>query len=240
LNDSRARFHPPPWAIALTALGVALFSALGVWQLRRAAEKRAFFTAFENPAFNGVLTKPVTDLQAASLPFAFARLRGSYDGAHQVLLDARVREGRSGYEVLTPFRTPDGAVLVNRGWISAPAHRGELPDIAVDDAAREVDGRLTRLPVPGWRSAPAGPGDDRWPRRLLYPTADEISRSLGYRVHDYQLLLAPGASNGFVRDWRPAVMRPEQHLAYALQWFALALTVIIVFVVRNLKIAAGR
>jgi surfeit locus 1 family protein len=38
-----------------------------------------------------------------------------------------------------------------------------------------------------------------------------------------------------VRDWRPAVMRPEQHLAYAFQWFALAITVLVIFVVANLS-----
>lgn len=234
MSPSGARFRPPAWASALTALAVASFGGLGGWQLHRAEEKRAFFAAFDAPAGAGTLAAPVADGEAPALPFAFIRLEGAYDGAHQLLLDARVREGRNGYEVLTPLRTAEGTVLVNRGWIAASPRRDELPEVGVSDARRAITGRLTRLPVPGWRSGTAAPTDTRWPRRLLYPTAGEVSRALGYRVHDYQLLLAPGEPDGYVRDWRPSVMRPEQHLAYAFQWFALALAVIIVFVVVNL------
>jgi surfeit locus 1 family protein len=240
LNASRARFRAPPWAIALTALSVAIFSGLGLWQLRRSEEKRAFFAAFDAPAGGAVLTRPIAESQLPSLNFAFVRLHGQYDGARQLLLDARPHAGRNGYEVLTPLRTADGAVLVNRGWVAAPARRSELPDVGVTGAQREITGRLTRLPLPGLRTGAAPPGDSGWPRRLLFPTADEISRALGYRVHDYQVLLAPGEPDGFARDWRPAVMSPAQHLAYAVQWFALAVTVIIVFVIRNLSGGSDR
>lgn len=240
MNPPGARFRPPAWASALTALAVGLFSALGAWQLHRAEEKRAFFAAFDAPAGASTLTRLVADSQAPALPFAHMKLHGAYDAAHQILLDARVHAGRNGYEVLTPLRTTEGTVLVNRGWIAAPPKRSELPDVNVSNTQREVTGRLLRLPVPGWRPSTDGagrPGDAAgapWPRLLLYPAAAEISRTLGYGVHDYQLLLASGEPAGYVRDWRPAVMRPEQHLAYAFQWFALALTAIIVFVVVNL------
>ena len=38
----------------------------------------------------------------------------------------------------------------------------------------------------------------------------------------------------FVRDWRPAVMGPGKHLSYAVQWFGLAIALIVIFIV-NLK-----
>jgi surfeit locus 1 family protein len=229
-----AKFRPPLWAVALTAFGVVLFSALGVWQLRRADEKRAYFAAFDAPPGAQIVDHAVGNSQALSMAFAFIRLSGRYDGARQILLDARVRDGRNGYEVLTPLRTADGNVLINRGWVAAPEKRNSLPEIAIGDSERTISGRLLRLPIPGMRSAAAA-SDDGWPRRLLFPTAAEISEALGYPVRDYQVLLGPTEPDGFVRDWRPAVMQPDQHLAYAMQWFALAITVTIIFFLRNLK-----
>jgi surfeit locus 1 family protein len=214
---------------------VAVFGGLGIWQLRRADATRAYFAAFEAPPGTQILAGAVDDSQAAAQPFAHVRLRGRYDGAKQVLLDARVRRGLNGYEVLTPLQTADGAVLINRGWVPAPALREVLPEIAVSDAEREITGRIARLPVPGLRSSAPATANAGWPRRLLFPTAQEISRAVGYRVHDYQVLLAAAEPEGFLRDWRPSVMSPEQHLGYALQWFALALAVIIVFVTLNFR-----
>jgi surfeit locus 1 family protein len=161
------------------------------------------------------------------------RLRGRYDPDHQILLDARVAGGQNGYEVLTPLRSGNSAVLVNRGWLPAAADRSQLPDVTVAGGERAVAGRLDRLPRPGLTmTAPPGAG---WPRRMLFPTAEEISAALGYRVHDYQLLLAPEEPHGYQRRWEPQIMSPRQHLGYAVQWFALAAALGVIYVALNLK-----
>ena len=85
------------------------------------------------------------------------RLNGHYDSAHQVLLDNMSYRGRPGYQVLTPLITPDGDVLVNRGWVPADGNRAVLPDVGVDDTPREVIGRIERLPRPGIRLASIPP-----------------------------------------------------------------------------------
>jgi surfeit locus 1 family protein len=38
-----------------------------------------------------------------------------------------------------------------------------------------------------------------------------------------------------VREWKTVAMPPQRHLAYALQWFVMALVVLIIFVALNLK-----
>jgi cytochrome oxidase assembly protein ShyY1 len=60
----------------------------------------------------------------------------------------------------------------------------------------------------------------------------------GTALRNYQLLLDPQDPDGYARDWRPGGMTPERHFGYAVQWFGLALTVIVVYVVllvRNRK-----
>ena len=219
------------WTVLLTLIGAGLFSNLGLWQLGRAEEKRALFDAYAL----GTGETPLEGLNAsdpATQRYQLLRLQGSFDPAHQVLLDNMSHEGRPGYHVLTPFITAEGRVLVNRGWLPADGDRTRLPRIEVTAEPRTVTGRIGYLPRPALRLAgdaesPAAP----WPRRLLFPTSAEIAAQTGYALRDFQLLLDPGEPDGFVREWRPALMQPETHLGYAIQWFGLATTVVLVFVI---------
>lgn len=219
------------WAVLLTLIGTGVFSSLGLWQLGRAEEKRAIFAAYAA----GAGETPLEGLNAVDLAtqrYQLLRLHGHFDPAHQVLLDNISHAGRPGYQVLTPFVTVSGRVLVNRGWMPADGDRTRLPRIEVTAGARTVTGRIDKLPRPALRLAggtetPASP----WPRRLLFPTVAEISAQTGHALRDFQLLLNPEEPDGFVREWRPALMEPETHLGYAIQWFGLATTVVVVFVI---------
>ncbi len=45
---SARRWHAPRWySVLLTLFGIAVFFALGAWQVRRAHEKEALFAAFD-------------------------------------------------------------------------------------------------------------------------------------------------------------------------------------------------
>jgi surfeit locus 1 family protein len=235
-NRAERRFRPPWWATLGALLLATLFASLGAWQLSRAAEKRAYLGGFDS----GQAAAPVAAPGPGGDPDAWRYRRivasGRYDHAHQVLLDARLRDGRAGYEVLTPLLRDDRAVLVNRGWVPAEPDRARLPPVAVGGEARTVEGLLDRLPV---AALATGAGEEAqtqtWPRRMLFPTAARIEAALGYPVEDYQLLLDPDQPDGFDRDWRPAVMTPQQHLGYAVQWFALAATVVVIYAVLGFR-----
>lgn len=215
----------------LTLIAATLFSSLGIWQLGRAEEKRAIFAAYALGT-GGATIDGLDRADATEQRYQLVRLQGHYDARHQVLLDSISFAGRSGYHVLTPFITASGSVLVNRGWVPASGNRSQLPDIDVSEQPRVLSGRIDRLPRPALRLTP---GTDNpatpWPRRLLFPTTDEISVLTGYALRDFQLLLNPGEADGFVREWRPALMEPEKHLGYAIQWFGLAATVVFIFII---------
>ena len=54
------------------------------------------------------------------------------------------------------------------------------------------------------------------------------------------LLLDASSPDGYQRNWRPSVgFPPERHLGYAIQWFALAVTLIVIFVALSLESATG-
>jgi surfeit locus 1 family protein len=228
------RFHPPWWATLATLAACSVFAMAGVWQLDRAAERRTLLALYEAGAGDAApLPAPAGAADLTGLRYRHIVAEGSYDAAHQVLLDARTRAGRTGYEVLTPLVGPDRAVLVNRGWIPADPDRSRLPPVDVGAGPRRVEGLLDRLPRSALAEVPQEAGG--WPRRMLYPTADQIAAALGYPVTDYQLLLAPGEPDGFLREWRPALMEPSRHIGYAVQWLALAAAAVVLYVALNLR-----
>lgn len=230
------RFRPPWWATLGAVLLGALFATLGAWQLSRAAEKRTYLGSFDSGQVAASVAAPGAGADPDSWRYRRIVASGRYDNEHQVLLDARLREGRAGYEVLTPLLRDGRAVLINRGWVPAAPDRTQLPQIAVGGEERAVEGLLDRLPV---AALATGAGEEtkmnEWPRRMLFPDSARIGAALGYPVEDYQLLLDPGQPDGFDRDWRPAVMTPQQHLGYAVQWFALAATVVVIYVVLGFR-----
>jgi surfeit locus 1 family protein len=226
--------------VLLTLLAATLFGSLGIWQLERAGEKRSIFAAY-TLGTTGTVREGLSGANVAAHRYQLLRLQGHYDSARQLLLDNMSHSGQSGYQVLTPFITAGGSVIVNRGWVPASGDRSRLPDISVSDQQRLLTGRIDRLPKPALRlAADMAASDLPWPRRLLFPTMEELSAQTGYALRDFQLLLNPDEADGFVREWKPALMEPEKHLGYAIQWFGLATTVVLVFVIlawRHIRIA---
>jgi surfeit locus 1 family protein len=227
LNADRKRpFAPRLLPTVLAAAAVAGFAFLGSWQLGRAEEKRAMARNFTagGPAL------PWTRLTADAPRYQRVELRGFYDGEHQFLLDNMSHESVAGVQVLTPLVLDDGkAVLVNRGWLPFGATRQDLPDVGVDSGKRTVVGRIDELPRPGiWLEGPKAGG---WPRLVQYPTMAELAADLGRDLAPKQVLLDPGVPDGYVRDWQVPGTTPDRHLGYALQWFALAALVAVIWFV---------
>lgn len=205
--------------------------SLGAWQLDRAAQKRALFADFAAGAGEAVeLAAHPGGLD--DLPrYARVEARGRFLGEHQFLLDNMVDGGRAGYRVLTPLVLGDGrAVIVDRGWVPKSfGARAALPEVAVGDRPRSVTGRLDRLPRPGIALAGDSAGPSGWPRVVQFPSSDELSGALGLPLVNGVVLLDADAPDGFVRNWRPSDFGPERHLGYAVQWFALAGTLVIAY-----------
>jgi surfeit locus 1 family protein len=230
MSTRRWRFAPRPAATLATVAAVVAFAALGNWQLERAAEKRALAADFQRQG-------PAMDLPPAGVELPrYQRViaRGSYDAAHQFLLDNRSRAGVAGVEVLTPFLLADGsAILVNRGWLALGADRARMPDVAVTSAPRQVTGRFSALP-----RAPvelAAPPSTRWPRLVNYPRDEELAAMFGRELRAGMILLDPAESDGYARDWQLSGTTPERHLGYAVQWFALAATAAAIWIALSLK-----
>lgn len=144
-----------------------------------------------------------------------------------------MRDGRVGIEAYTPFVPAGGGdwLLVNRGWYESPQARPKTPD-APPAGVQTIRGLLAQPANPGLRLGTieaAGP----WPQPVVWLDASAAAHALGHGVLGAVLLLDAGLPGGFVRDWHPdpGEFGPERHRGYALQWFALAATVVCTWIV---------
>ena len=225
-------FRPPLWSWIVTVPLLALLCGLGRWQVQRGLDKAALQAQFLEAGTHEAVE---LDRNLPSQTHAFAR--GTYDSQHQLLLDNQSRHSQPGYEVLTPLRLASGdVVFVNRGWLKASPDRKQLPLLPLVVGAREARGIWRGLAQPGLRLKTNNCAASGWPRLVEYPTAGDLKCALGTPVLDGQLLLDPDQPDGFVREWNPAgEFPPMRHYAYAAQWFALALTLLVLFIKFNLK-----
>ena len=124
---------------------------LGFWQLDRAAQKRRIAAEYLEHMKEGVVRLSEGMVYTDTLRFRRVRAEGSFDSAHQFLLDNRVHEGVAGYEVVTPFRIEGGSriALVDRGWVPQGSDRRSLPNTDVGSAPRELNALVTHFPQPG-------------------------------------------------------------------------------------------
>jgi surfeit locus 1 family protein len=71
-----------------------------------------------------------------------------------------------------------------------------------------------------------------------FPTRAEIARLLGessWTSATDLVLLDPREPDGYVRNWTPPGFPPMRHIGYAVQWFALALTLAVIYIVTNTR-----
>ena len=234
-------FAPRAFTTLLTIVLIALLISLGRWQLRRADEKRVLFDSF---AAGTDATRPIDQGTPPLRRYQHVEASGRYDQARQVLIDNMVNAGRAGYFVITPFAlTGGGWVLVNRGWVPLGGSRAERPAIAVADDTRLVRGRADNMPSPGIQMGTKAALAPPYPVVAGFPSHGEIAQLLhvtSWSPATDLVLLDPGEPDGYVRNWTAPGFPPMRHIAYAVQWFALALTLGLIYVVTNLRRGAER
>ena len=220
--------------LTLVLLALALlFARLGWWQLERKTEKQLLFEQFGN----GPLLSIEQALERGE-KFARVEAYGRYDPSHHVLLDNKILKGRAGVHVLTPFTLGNGTgILVNRGWLPLPPDRRSLPEVDTDDSMKTISGILNKPSTGGPR---IGEPDvlvmDRWPQLITYLDLDSVSAAMDKSLEPWLLQLEPEDESGFEgRQWQAAVMGPEVHGAYALQWFSLAAAAFIIWITLGVR-----
>lgn len=224
-----------PALVVLLLIGLLL--SLGAWQLERADEKRAISREMHDRQESSPSRLPLEVTDPESLRYRRVKLAGRFEESRQFLLDNQMNRGTVGVNVLTPFKLAgrDEVVLVDRGWLPWGAYRNRLPDVAV---SREPVSLIGAVYVPygeGFRIGGMDSGGGDWPTLIQYLDFDRISALLGYPVLPMTVRLESPAEVGYERNWVDPPANPQRHISYAIQWFALAAVLLVIYLALHLK-----
>lgn len=225
--------------LTLALAGALGFGALGVWQVRRMAWKHALIAKVESRVNAAPVAAPGPAAWAdvAGEEYRRVRVAGQFLHDRETLTQAVTRLG-GGFWVMTPLRADAGfIVLVNRGFVPPDRRAQATRREALPGGRVEVTG-LLRLTEPGGGFLRNNdPAAGRWHSRDVAAIASQqgLERMAPGAVAPY-FIDAGGVPNpgGYPVGGLTVVRFSDNHLVYAVTWFALALmtAAAAVFVIR--------
>ena len=223
----------------LTTTGLIVLVGLGLWQLERKAWKEDLIAKLSDRLAAAPAALPTREtwpsLHAEDLEFRRVKFPAEFLHEQEALVYAAASAFRPdvsgpGYWVFTPARVGGGSVvMVNRGFV--PEDRKDATSRPEGQIAGtlEITGIVRWPESRGWFT----PADD--PTRNLWFVRDHRAIAEGKSLENiapfYIEQEAPAPPGGLPRVARLQVSLPNNHLQYALVWFALALALAAVFVI---------
>ncbi len=225
-------FTPGLWPTLGAAALVALTLSLARWQVHRGDEKQARQALLEARVREAPVVLAGSVDSAEPLLYRRVRVAGEWIASGQVFIDNQVWEGRAGFHVMTPLRL-DGkgdAVLVNRGWIARGPEYPGPPAVSVPAGQVRVTGIAT-LPPKRYLEL----GADTVPGAVWQNLSlDRYRAKTGIPILPVMVLADP-PSAGLARVTDRPDAGVERHREYALTWYSLAATTLVLWIVLNLK-----
>lgn len=223
--DKRTTFN---WLrILLVIFALPLFLVLGFWQLDRADQKEARVSEYASQP------RVLSDAGDAE-----ALLRGrtlvpvtsvvNINDSRYFLLDNRTREGRPGYEVIVPVEVGAGIMLANLGWVAGNPDRRILPTLIIEPGqSMQIEAALGR-PENLMQLGSDIEAQTGWPKRIQLIDTPFMSEKLGFLLEPFVLQIQSSTFSE-ITPHLPTIksMPPERHIGYAVQWFGLALALIV-------------
>ena len=218
------------WLLAtlIVLAGTALCVRLGIWQLDRLEQRRAFNAQFESARAQTVLdlnTEMPADI--AEMEWRAVTVTGEYDFTNQVAVRNQYYGSQYGYHLLTPLRFGEGAVLVDRGWIPADGNSSPLDWHQYDEPGMvNLSGQIRLGRAKASLLGVPDPLPENGERLDVWNNADltRIAAQVPYPILPVYIQPETDAA-----DTDPPIpSQPEieltegPHFGYALQWFTFA------------------
>jgi surfeit locus 1 family protein len=214
-----------------TIFGLVLLLGLGTWQVQRLHWKEGLIAARAAAVSSAPVALPKTLDEARALEFHRVRAAGRFLNERELHLHATTDAGDAGYHVVTPLALDGGGtVLVDRGFVperlAAPATRAA----ANPTGAVVVTGLLRLAPEgkPSWFTPDNRPDRNEW----FYVDTAAMAAAAGLADTPSFYVDADATPNpgGFPLGGQTILDLPNNHLQYAITWYALAGALVIVYI----------
>lgn len=227
------RFKPKLWALVVTISMVVVFIELGKWQLSRADERNARQAQLDQLSNEPVVTVPGNPVKLEDFQYRQVDVRGRYRPEYTIFLDNKTYKGRAGYHVLTPLQinTSDWHIIINRGWVATGYDRSVLPEIKTQLGEEIITGIVVSPELRVLELSGSVDNGKVWDNFNL----ERYRQMTKINLQPMMLLQTDHADDGLIRDWERPDSGASKNIGYAIQWFSLAVTTIIIFLVLNVK-----
>ena len=239
LNAETFSWQPNAKLLFLVLLMMPLLISLGYWQLDRAQEKREILVEFKSNQESQPVGFELLD-SSKNLQYRQVQFVGELDASRRVLLDNRVRNGRPGYEIfeVLTLASSELKILVNRGWVQASLDRNQLPEIAPVTGRVQLRGSLYKVLRGGLQLDDGVRAVENWPGRVGWISTERAAEIFADEFFTYQLRLDSDSVGALTTGWPTVSVQPEKHTAYAVQWFVMALVLLLLTINANSNLAA--
>lgn len=224
-NGTRRNAARPSLRLAVLSLtAFALLIALGVWQIERRAWKLALIDRVEQRVHAPAqpIPSPATwpTVSTANDEYRHVGVSGRFLHDRETLVQAVTEEG-PGYWVLTPLQRSDGTlVLVNRGFVPPERRDASTRRDGNPQGQVEITGLLRVTEPKGGFLRNNLPQHNRWYSRDVAAIA--AARGLDHVAPFFVDADAGSQSGSGPIGGLTVISFPNNHLIYALTWFALA------------------
>ncbi|MBI1423598.1 MAG: hypothetical protein GC149_09050 [Gammaproteobacteria bacterium] len=237
MRIGKYQFKPRLIPSLLVVVLFPLLLRLGFWQLARADQKRVILA--NQHAKMDLPPLPIVQRVGANddLEYRHLQVSGTFLDKYQIFIDNKVSQGQAGYDVVTPLRIKqtNQVVLVDRGWVPLGNSRAELPHIDTPDQEVTLTGIADYHTKDVVSFGAANRSNQGWPAVVRWVDIQEIQAETKLDLAPFMLLLDPKERYGFVRNWQFVNMPPAKHVSYAVQWFTMALVLLVIYIVVNTK-----
>ena len=218
------------WLTALAVIAALVFTgfaALGTWQVKRLFWKLDLIEKVDQrvnaPAVAAPGPAQWPQLTATNDEYRHVRVTGTFLHEHETLVQAVTALG-SGFWVMTPLKLADGTVLlVNRGFVSPERRARATRQASEAPSSTTVIGLLRMSEPPGAFLRHNDPASQRWYSRDVQAIAN--ARGLG-TVAPYFVDAQATPAQEWPVGGLTVIAFQNNHLVYAVTWFALALMVL--------------
>lgn len=209
------------WPITLFSVGLFPFLiSLGFWQLERAEIKDDIRAEIDTRLSSQPVT-PGEDLDFKR--FMPIVLTGEYMEEYY-FLDNRTRNGRAGYEVLQVFTSDNKRWLVNRGWIPLNGNREVFPEITYPKEVVRIIGFLYPVNKINSEKRQEKKGSQR-----IQSLDSQFTKELDLYEDLWSIRLSSDSISVFIAEWNLISSSAERHRAYSIQWFAMAIVLVMLW-----------
>ncbi len=233
------RLFSRKWILAtlLVIVGAAVCARLGIWQLDRLKQRRAFNShVFAMQASSALdLSAPGDPPDLTAMEYRAAQATGTYDFTHQVAIRNQSYNDQYGMNLLTPLVMQNGeAVLVDRGWIPAegnatPSDWQKYNSPSGQVTVQGIIRQSQSTPGFGGVADPTLTPGQKSLVQWIYVNIDRIGQQLPYAVLPVYLEQNPDPNRTV-----PPIPQQEQldlsegpHQGYAIQWFSFAVLMLV-------------